>query len=75
QVNAVPSSAPVQPSSSSPVQHEQLIHRQPPPQKETPGPVIVVSTNTMPVKQQQKIPAKVADLIKVLPSSQVVVTE
>ncbi|CAM4764718.1 unnamed protein product [Rotaria magnacalcarata] len=79
QVNAVSSSVPVQPSSSSPIQHEQLIQRQQPTRKETPGPVIVVSTNTIPVKQQQplpqKIPAKIADLIKVLPSSQVVVTE
>jgi hypothetical protein len=61
QVNPTSSVVPVQQSSTAPVQHEQLAQRLP--QKETPTPVTV--------KQQPKI----ADLIKVLPSSQVVVTE
>ncbi|CAF3407819.1 unnamed protein product [Rotaria sp. Silwood1] len=75
QANPVSSTAPsVQSSTSAQVQHDQLAQRQQLPQKEIPTQFNGLQTNAMPLKQQQ-IPTKIADLIKVLPSSQVVVTE
>ncbi|CAF0896295.1 unnamed protein product [Rotaria sordida] len=74
-VSAVSAPAPpVQPSTSVQVQHDQLAQRQQVSQKEISTQLNGVSTNSLPLKQQQ-MPTKIADLIKVLPSSQVVVTE
>jgi hypothetical protein len=76
QVSTTVSVAPVQQSSSAQVQHEQLAQRQSLPQKETLTPLNVPTTHPVPVKQQvSTVSPKIADLIKVLPSSQVVVTE
>ncbi|CAF4252289.1 unnamed protein product [Rotaria sp. Silwood2] len=79
QVNPVSSTAsPVQPSTSVSVQRDQLAQRQQLPQKEISTQLNGLPTNVIPLKQQQQqqqIPTKIADLIKILPSSQVVVTE
>ncbi|CAF1140892.1 unnamed protein product [Adineta steineri] len=85
QVNTAPTTAPVslapvQQASSTPIQHDHLAQRQQPQQKQTPVQASTPITNSVPVKQQQqhqtpKVQPKVADLIKSLPSSQLVVTE
>jgi len=67
---------PIQQSSTAQIQHDQLAQRQHLSQKETPAQFNGFVTNTLPLKQQTStVPPKIADLIKVLPSSQAVVTE
>lgn len=77
----VPAPAPQQQQPPVQTQHEQLAQRSAPPrqQKETPAQLNGFNANSQPVKQpivaSAPPPARLADIVKALPSSQAVVTE